>query len=153
MFAKLILAISALVSPCVALLGPAIRPRHPAPSFKAKAVLHDKFIDVSLAEYTREGLWTVLLFYPFDFTFVCPTEIISFSEHNEDFKNINTQVLAISTDSHHTHLAWVRTAREEGGLFFFIFLYLRYEKYYKIVLTCDIFDSYRCWRFINPSRR
>ncbi|CAM9153340.1 unnamed protein product, partial [Ectocarpus fasciculatus] len=94
----------------------AIRPREQAPTFKAKAVLHDKFIDVSLAEYGAKGMWTVLLFYPFDFTFVCPTELISFSEHNEDFAAINTQVLAISADSHHTHLAWLRTPRENGGV-------------------------------------
>ena len=51
-----------------------------------------------------------------DFTFVCPTEIIAFSEHHADFEALNAQVLAISTDSHHTHLAWIRTPREDGGL-------------------------------------
>jgi alkyl hydroperoxide reductase subunit AhpC len=60
--------------------------------------------------------WTVLVFYPYDYTFVCPTEIISFSEKNAEFTAINTQVLAISTDSHHTHLAWTRTKREDGGV-------------------------------------
>lgn len=58
----------------------------------------------------------VLLFYPFDYTFVCPTEIISFSEKNDDFQAINAQVLAISTDSHHTHLSWTRAKREDGGV-------------------------------------
>lgn len=47
---------------------------------------------------------------------MCPTEIISFSDAQREFDKINTQVLAISTDSHHTHLAWIRTARTEGGL-------------------------------------
>lgn len=87
------------------------------------------------------------LFYPYDYTFVCPvsqainctaacwklnsfrdwyatwwlfttiqTEIISFSERNNEFTAINTQVLAISTDSHHTHLAWTRSKREDGGV-------------------------------------
>eukprot|EP01039_Chlorochromonas_danica_P003783 gene3783-4133_t len=93
-----------------------LRPRQVAPSFKAKAVLNDKFIDVSLAETIADGKWSVLLFYPFDYTFVCPTEIISFSEKNADFLAINTQVYAISTDSHHTHLAWTRTARKDGGV-------------------------------------
>jgi len=93
-----------------------VRPRKEAPLFKAKAVLNDKFIDVSLKQYAAEGKWSVLLFYPFDYTFVCPTEIISFSEHNKDFVDINTQVLAISTDSHHTHLAWSRTPRDQGGV-------------------------------------
>ena len=76
--------------------------RTEAPKFTAKAVLDDKFITVSSDDY--RGKWMVLLFYPFDYTFVCPTEIISFSEKNKEFLEINTQVLAISTDSHHTHL-------------------------------------------------
>jgi alkyl hydroperoxide reductase subunit AhpC len=70
---------------------------------------------VKLSDSFESKQWTVLLFYPFDFTFVCPTELIAFSERDQDFKAINTQVLAISTDSHHTHLAWSRTPRSEGG--------------------------------------
>ena len=81
-----------------------IGPRKSAPLFKAKAVLNDKFVDITLDQFIKEAKWTVLLFYPFDYTFVCPTEIISFSDHNQEFIDINTQVLAISTDSHHTHL-------------------------------------------------
>jgi len=93
-----------------------IRPRKNAPRFKAKSVLNDKFVDISLQDNIAQGKWSVLLFYPFDYTFVCPTEIISFSERNNDFVDINTQVLAISTDSHHTHLAWTRTPRDQGGV-------------------------------------
>ena len=105
----------------VALLGllqvsALLRPRNEAPGFRAKAVADDKFIDVSLEQYTKANKWVVLLFYPFDFTFICPTEIISFSEHHSDFAAMDTQVLAVSTDSHHTHLAWTRTARENGGV-------------------------------------
>lgn len=81
-----------------------LRPRKSAPLFKAKAVLHDKFIDISLEQYINQGKWIVLLFYPFDYTFVCPTEIISFSDNNSEFLEIGAQVLALSTDSHHTHL-------------------------------------------------
>ena len=81
-----------------------IGPRKSAPLFKAKAVLNDKFVDITLDQFIKEAKWTVLLFYPFDYTFVCPTEIISFSDNNQEFVDINTQVLAISTDSHHTHL-------------------------------------------------
>lgn len=67
--------------------------------------------------FITAGKWVVLLFYPFDFTFVCPTEILSFSAaQSTAFAAIDTQVLAISTDSHHTHLAWIRTAKTEGGL-------------------------------------
>jgi alkyl hydroperoxide reductase subunit AhpC len=93
-----------------------LRPRQTAPLFTAKSVLDDKFIDLSLSDSFSANKWTVLLFYPFDYTFVCPTEIISFSEHNQEFLDINTKVLAISTDSHHTHLSWTRTSREDGGV-------------------------------------
>jgi len=58
----------------------------------------------------------VMVFYPFDFTYVCPTELISFSEHVKAFKEINTEVIGVSTDSHFTHLAWLKTPRAEGGL-------------------------------------
>ncbi len=91
-----------------------IKPRSPAPSFTATAVFEDKFIKISSKDFI--GKWLVLLFYPFDYTFVCPTEIISFSENNEIFDSINTQVLAISTDSHHTHLSWTRASRKDGGV-------------------------------------
>jgi len=90
------------------------RVRSKAPCWNAKAVVDQKFVDVSLSDYL--GKWFVLLFYPFDFTFVCPTEIIAFSKAKAQFAELNTQVAAISTDSHHTHLAWVRTPREHGGL-------------------------------------
>ena len=93
-----------------------IRPRQLAPAFTAQSVVDDKFSKLSLADYSGAGKWVVLLFYPFDYTFVCPTEIISFSEKNSEFVAINTQVLAISTDSHHTHLAWTRSKREDGGV-------------------------------------
>lgn len=91
-------------------------PRKKAPDFTAKAVIDDGFITTSLSSYGAKGMWTVLLFYPFDYTFVCPTEIISFSSKNDEFLSLNTQVLGISTDSHHTHLAWTRTKREDGGV-------------------------------------
>ena len=58
----------------------------------------------------------MLLFYPFDFTYVCPTELIAFSEAQAEFSAIDAQVLGVSTDSHFTHLAWKNTARAEGGL-------------------------------------
>lgn len=114
MFAARFIALVALVA--VVNASALLRPRSEAPDFKAKAVLDDKFIDVKLKDYINENKWIVLLFYPFDFTFICPTEIISFSEKNDEFTDMNSQVLAISTDSHHTHLAWSRTARENGGV-------------------------------------
>jgi len=94
-----------------------VTPRQRAPLFSAMAVLPDRsFAKTALTDYLRSGKWVVLLFYPFDFTFVCPTEIIAFSEAHKNFSAMNAQVLAISTDSHHTHLAWVRTPRNDGGL-------------------------------------
>jgi alkyl hydroperoxide reductase subunit AhpC len=86
-----------------------------APTFSnIKAVVNEKFTTVSLSDYL--GSWFVLFFYPYDFTFVCPTEIVAFSDAFDDFAALNTKVAAISTDSHHTHLAWVKTPRENGGV-------------------------------------
>ena len=94
----------------------AARVRYKAPAFKAKAVIDDGFIDINSKTFQDEGKWTVLLFYPFDYTFVCPTELVSYSNAYATFNELNTAVLAISTDSHHTHLAWTRTPMEDGGV-------------------------------------
>jgi peroxiredoxin (alkyl hydroperoxide reductase subunit C) len=58
----------------------------------------------------------VLFFYPLDFTFVCPTEITAFSDRYSDFSSKNTEVLGISVDSQFSHLAWIQTARNQGGI-------------------------------------
>lgn len=87
----------------------------PAPDFKAQAVMPDgTFQEVSLSDY--KGKYVVLFFYPLDFTFVCPTEIIAFSEKAEEFEKLGVQLLGVSIDSHFTHLAWRSTPRSEGGL-------------------------------------
>ncbi|MFO0819664.1 MAG: peroxiredoxin [Pirellulales bacterium] len=87
----------------------------PAPAFKATAVMSDgSFKEISLADY--RGKYVVLFFYPLDFTFVCPTEIIAFSERAADFEKLNAQLIGVSIDSHFTHLAWRNTPRAEGGL-------------------------------------
>jgi len=57
-----------------------------------------------------------LFFYPLDFTFVCPTEIIAFSDSAQKFKELNCELIAASVDSHFTHLAWINTPRKDGGL-------------------------------------
>lgn len=86
-----------------------------APEFKAQAVMPDgSFQEVSLSDY--RGKYVVLFFYPLDFTFVCPTEIIAFSDRNAEFESLNCQVLGASIDSHFTHLAWRETARSDGGI-------------------------------------
>jgi len=86
----------------------------PAPNFKATAVVNGKFKDIKLTDY--EGKYVVLFFYPLDFTFVCPTEIIAFSEMIKEFQALNTEVLGVSVDSHFSHLAWINTPRKKGGL-------------------------------------
>jgi len=86
----------------------------PAPSFESIAVINGEFKEVSLNDFKDKYL--VLLFYPLDFTFVCPTEIIAFSDRIQEFRNINTEIVAISVDSQFTHLAWINTPREQGGL-------------------------------------
>lgn len=91
-----------------------LQPATKAPEFEGKAVVQGVFKDISLGQYT--GKYLVLLFYPADFTFVCPTEIIAFSDRADDFRNEGCEVIAISTDSEYTHLAWTNTARESGGL-------------------------------------
>ena len=92
-----------------------IRPRDMAPDFKnVPAVLGLEFTKLSLSDY--KGKFLVLVFYPFDFTYVCPTELIAFSEALDKFRAINAEVIGVSTDSHFTHLAWVKTPRTEGGL-------------------------------------
>lgn len=91
-----------------------LQPTQKAPDFTAEAVVNGQFKNVSLADY--KGKNVILLFYPLDFTFVCPTEILAFSERIADFRNKNTEVLGISTDSKFSHLAWVNTKREEGGI-------------------------------------
>uniref|UniRef100_A0A671PCN6 thioredoxin-dependent peroxiredoxin n=1 Tax=Sinocyclocheilus anshuiensis TaxID=1608454 RepID=A0A671PCN6_9TELE len=62
------------------------------------------------------GKYVVLFFYPLDFTFVCPTEIIAFSDAVEEFRKINCEVIGASVDSHFCHLAWINTPRKQGGL-------------------------------------
>ncbi|KAF4116842.1 peroxiredoxin-1 [Onychostoma macrolepis] len=87
----------------------------PAPDFTAKAVMPDgQFKDLSLSDY--KGKYVVLFFYPLDFTFVCPTEIIAFSDAVEEFRKIDCEVIGASVDSHFCHLAWINTPRKQGGL-------------------------------------
>lgn len=86
----------------------------PAPDFSGMAVVDGKFKQIKLADY--RGKYLVLFFYPLDFTFVCPTEVIAFSDRLNEFKELNTEVVAVSVDSHFSHLAWVNTPRNKGGL-------------------------------------
>src|SRR3954467_6999434 len=88
-----------------------------APRFEMDAVMPNKeFKKVSLEEIMKEDKWTVLFFYPMDFTFVCPTEITAMSDRYDEFQDLDAEVIGVSTDTIHTHLAWINTAREDNGL-------------------------------------
>ncbi|CAO1305494.1 unnamed protein product [Diamesa tonsa] len=86
----------------------------PAPVFEGTAVINGEFKTISLKDYL--GKYVVFFFYPLDFTFVCPTEILAFSDRVEEFRKINTEVIAASVDSQFTHLSWIKTDRKSGGL-------------------------------------
>ncbi len=85
-----------------------------APDFTATAVLDQEFTEITLSQY--RGKYVVLFFYPLDFTFVCPTEITAFSDRYSDFTTKNTEVLGVSVDSKFSHLAWIQTPRNQGGI-------------------------------------
>lgn len=86
-----------------------------APDFTADAVMPDNsFAQVTLSSY--KGKYVYLLFYPLDFTFVCPSEILAFNKKLDEFKKRNCELVAISIDSKFTHLAWKNTKIEEGGI-------------------------------------
>ena len=87
----------------------------PAPDFKATALVKGQFVDgFSLSQF--KGKKIVLFFYPLDFTFVCPTEILAFSDALKDFEARNTVVVGVSVDSHFSHWAWTQVDRKEGGI-------------------------------------
>lgn len=106
----------------------------PSPYWEGTAVVNGAFRDLKLTDY--KGKWLVFFFYPLDFTFVCkyfsllfptfiliwfhvmkgPTEILAFNDRIQEFRAINTELVACSVDSHFTHLAWVNSPRKEGGL-------------------------------------
>lgn len=86
-----------------------------APDFEAVAVFDQEFAKVKLSDYLNKK-YVVLFFYPLDFTFVCPTEITAFSDRFEKFAELNTEVLGVSVDSEFSHLAWLQTERDAGGL-------------------------------------
>ncbi len=86
-----------------------------APDFKATAVKEGQCIE----NYTlsgNEGKYVLLFFYPLDFTFVCPTELHAFNEKLPEFKARNVELVAVSVDSHFSHLAWLGTPKIKGGI-------------------------------------
>jgi len=95
--------------------SPGLLVGHPAPSFTAHAVVDGKIVDnFSLEDF--KGKYVVLLFYPADFTFVCPTELHAFQERGNEFAQKNAQVIACSVDSVFSHFTWLNTPKKLGGI-------------------------------------
>ena len=88
----------------------------PAPDFEMASTKNIAKLNegVKLSDY--QGKWVVLLFYPLDFTFVCPTELTTFSDRYADFEGIGADVIGVSTDSVFSHRAWLNTPRDKGGV-------------------------------------
>ncbi|KAF7267863.1 hypothetical protein GWI33_018945 [Rhynchophorus ferrugineus] len=107
---------SNVISRTISLTSSVLAPRvqQPAPDFCGTAVVNGDFKTIQLSDY--KGKYVVLVFYPLDFTFVCPTELIALDERIADFKALNTEVIGCSIDSHFTHLGWMNTERSKGGL-------------------------------------
>jgi peroxiredoxin (alkyl hydroperoxide reductase subunit C) len=88
----------------------------PAPDFTADAVLpNNEFSKVTLSSF-KDKKYVCLFFYPLNFTFVCPSEIIAFSHRVAEFEKRNVQVIGVSIDSKYSHLAWRKTAVDNGGI-------------------------------------
>jgi alkyl hydroperoxide reductase subunit AhpC len=87
-----------------------------APTFTAEAVMPNGAFNDELKLEDYRGKYVLLFFYPLDFTFVCPTEIIAFSDRNAEFAKLGVQILGASVDSKFSHLAWRNTPRANGGL-------------------------------------
>jgi len=87
-----------------------------APDFTATAVMPDNSFDEGFTLSNLRGKHVILFFYPLDFTFVCPSEIIAFDKKLQEFKDRNCEVVGVSVDSHFTHVAWKNTPLNEGGI-------------------------------------
>ncbi len=87
-----------------------------APQFTAAAVINGEEIveDFSLEQY--KGKYVILFFYPKDFTFVCPTELHAFQQRMEDFKKLDVEIVAVSTDTEQSHWGWLQLTKDQGGI-------------------------------------
>ncbi|KAL0217149.1 hypothetical protein RCL1_007632 [Eukaryota sp. TZLM3-RCL] len=111
-----------------------------APQFKLKAYHNNKFVDVSLDDY--KGKWVVIVSYPRDFTFVCPTELLQFSDMNDEFAKKNCVVLGASVDSEFCHMNWCQQPRNQGGL----------GHDFKLPLLADVAHNFgRAYRCLDPA--
>ena len=101
---------SATVSTGRAMVG------QPAPDFDMPSTKNIEKLNenVKLSDY--RGKWLALVFYPLDFTFVCPTELTAFSDRYDEFQGIGAEIVGISTDSVYSHRAWIQTPRDKNGV-------------------------------------
>ena len=88
----------------------------PAPDFNLPSTKNMETLGESIKLSDYKGKWLILLFYPLDFTFVCPTELTAFSDRLEELNGIGAEVLGVSTDSVHSHRAWINTPRDKNGI-------------------------------------
>jgi peroxiredoxin (alkyl hydroperoxide reductase subunit C) len=88
----------------------------PAPDFNMPSTKNMETLgeNVKLSDY--KGKWLILMFYPLDFTFVCPTELTAFSDRLDELTGIGAEVIGVSTDSVHSHRAWIKTPRDQNGV-------------------------------------
>ena len=88
----------------------------PAPQFNMLSTKNLKTLDEAVTLEDYKGKWLILFFYPYDFSFVCPTEIRALSARYEEFKDLNTEILGVSTDSVYSHKAWLQSPEEDNGI-------------------------------------
>ena len=88
----------------------------PAPSFDMPSTKNLEKLNENVKLEDYRGKWVALVFYPLDFTFVCPTELTAFSDRYADFKEHNCELIGISTDSVYSHRAWLQTPRDKNGI-------------------------------------
>jgi peroxiredoxin (alkyl hydroperoxide reductase subunit C) len=105
-----------MTAAATAVTGERAQVGQPAPDFEMGSTKNIETLKdpVKLSDY--KGKWLVLVFYPLDFTFVCPTELTTFSDRYQDFVDIGADVIGISTDSVYSHRAWLNTPRDNGGV-------------------------------------
>ena len=105
-----------MTAAATAVAGEKAQVGQPAPDFEMASTKNIEKLNepVKLSDY--RGKWVVLVFYPLDFTFVCPTELTTFSDRYQDFVDIGADVIGISTDSVYSHRAWLNTPRDKGGV-------------------------------------
>lgn len=107
---------STATAPATENTGTLAKVGQPAPDFNMPSTKDIEALkeNVKLSDY--KGKWLILLFYPLDFTFVCPTELINFSDRLDEFQGVGAEVVGVSTDSVHSHRAWLKTPQDKNGI-------------------------------------